>query len=1341
MAMTAELSQTKQLLLERLLRGDETRGSFNLEQVAPRPREAIPPITPEQEQVWLHAAMAPDLPVYNEAITIHRRGSFDLGVLERSLNEILRRHEIWRTSFRETDGEVAQVVHPTLGVRLPLIDLSRLPRAEAEREALRLATEEARKPLPLSIAPLFHASVIKVAEDDHRLHLTLHHIIFDGVSIYRVIVPELAALYDAFLHGESPDLPAPALQYGDYAHWREARPSDNAVAAQLGYWRRQLAGEWPVLQLPVDRPRPSEPSFRGSMETFGLSAELTGKLKRRSRQEGVTPYMMLLAAFKALLFRYTGQQDVLVAGVVDTRRRPELEPLVGYFLNTVLLRTQASADLSFCDYLKRTRDTVLGALDNSDVSFNRVLQEFQPKRNRGSQPAVQVMFSIEPPASLFADGWDLTQMDVTVGTSKFDLYLELDERPEGIIGRFLYSTDLFDAATIRRMIGHWTTLLEAAAADPACTLGALPLLTPQESQQLLVEWNDNRQDVPSTTVIGWFEAQAQRTPDAAAVEFEGRSWTYRELDAAASRVAALLRDAGVQRETLVGICLERSLDMVAALLGIWKAGGAYLPLDPGLPRTRLAFMIDDAEPALVLTQRSLAEKLPASGRRVLLAENDAGDRPTVEQTAGPSTLTPEDLAYVIYTSGSTGQPKGVDVPHLGVVNQLAALQREPGFGPRDTMLAVAPLSFDPSVVDLFMPLVAGGRVVLASREAAKDANRLARLIQESRCTMMQATPTTWRALIDAGWAGAPGLKILSGGEALPRELADKLAMRGASLWNTYGPTETTIWTTVQKVEAGSGPVPVGRPIANTRTYVLDARGTPVPIGIPGELHIGGIGVTRGYRNREALTRERFVTSDLAPGGRLYRTGDVVRYQPDGALEFLGRTDNQVKVRGHRIEPEEIEAALESYQGIAAAAVKAWPDAAGDRSLVAHLVTRNGAAPLSRELRQFLRDRLPDYMVPARYIVLPALPKTATGKVDRNALPAPDGPPPPAEFVAPSGEREEKLAAIWRAVLRTPRVGAHDDFFDLGGHSLLAAQLLRRIEKEFGQRLPMSTVFHASTVAQMAALLADASLRARLPRTIEMQATGSQPRLFWVYVGAAGWTLAQAVGQHQPMFGVVLDRSARAALGSAPTLAECAAHLKAEIRAAQPHGPYYLGGYCAGGNLAFEIASQLMAQGEEVRLLFMVHSGNSAYFRRIRRLAMLTNKLEHHMVQLFHRRGRARWDYAVDLGDRISWHFDRVRRRLKSEPKSNFKEVVEQAVLDHEPAPYAGNVVLLQPIERPALLDCRPGWAEVVRGELTAIDIPGTHHTMLKPPNILELGAKIVQCLGRAQAASRDAAAG
>ncbi len=1325
-----DLAEAKRRLIEKMLSGGASRPQER-DRIAKRPHGATASMSLEQRNVWLHASMAPDQPLYNEPVTIHRRGSFDLGTMEKAFNAVLRRHEAWRTSFQPIDGEVVPVASDNLHVTLPLVDLTGFPPQDREAEAIRLATEDARRPFDLTAAPLLRVVAIRLAPDDHRLYLTLHHTIFDGVSLYSTIVPELAAIYEAFAADREPALPEPELQYGDYAAWREKAASGDTVAKQMKHWRQSLAGELPTLQLPADRPRPARLSYRGSMERFALSAELTEAIKDFSRSEGLTVYMTLLAAFKALLHRYSGQDDIIIGGVTDTRTRPELQGVVGYFLNSLALRTQPQGAKPFREYLAEVRNTVAGALSASEVPFDRIVREIQPRRDPGAHPLFQVLFSVQPPAPKFADGWDLTQMDVTVGTSKFDLYLELEERPEGVIGRFLYSTELFDAATIRRMIEHWRTMLQGIVAAPDCCIGELPLLTAAESRLLLETWNDNAADIPATTLHGLFECQARVSPDAIAIERDGARWTYSELDRRASGLSGRLTAQGVGPGMLVAICVDRSLDMMAGILAILKTGAAYLPLDPAFPAARLALILDDAKPALLLTQTSLVPSLPEHATAVVLLEDM--DRGIEANASAGVNVASENLAYVIYTSGSTGKPKGVEIPHRAVVNLLSSMAVRPGFTKQDSILAVTTLSFDISVLELFLPLVTGGRVILARHDEVVDPARLAQRIAESSATCMQATPATWRALIESGWSGNKGLKILCGGEALPRDLADKLLTRADEVWNMYGPTETTIWSTVHRVTRGDRTVPIGRPIANTRTYILDANRSLVPVGVTGELCIGGAGVARGYRNKPELTREKFIESPARRGEQIYRTGDLARYRADGTIECLGRTDQQVKIRGFRIELEDIESALNAHPGVAAAAVRAWPGPSGELDLCAYVV-RGAAASLDvAEIREFLKQRLPDYMVPSRYVWPHALPMTPNAKVDRKALPEPKGAILPA-FVSPRNAEETRLAAIWKDVLRVDAVGANDDFFNLGGHSLLLARLLRRIETEFGCRLSMASAFHASTLGAMAALLTNDASAAGSVRAVGLQPKGSKAPLFWLNDLPTVRPLAAAMGTDRPFFSISLDALQEDELGNVPSLPEIARCYIRNIQAVRPHGPYRIGGWCTSGILAFEVATQLAASGAQVDRVILLHSANPVHFGRRQKVALEYGRLRYGLEKSLAVSGRSKWSFAIE---RILANAGRIfrefRRPLAASVRPAFSEILDRAAVAYEPSLYTGDVVLLQPQIRPEALDYRIAWVgAVVAGKLKAIDCPGTHYTMLEPPFVSYLGATVDACLQDAE---------
>ncbi|TFI59011.1 amino acid adenylation domain-containing protein [Sphingomonas parva] len=1324
--MTAALSDAKRQLLEKMLRGGG-EAAAPVAGVRPRPPGTIVPLTADQRQVWLHAMMAPDVPLYNESITIHRLGAFDLAALERSLEEIVRRHEAWRTCFAEVDGELVQRIRSDVSIRLLLDDVSHLPAEERDAAAIAIGSDDARRPIDLAEAPLFRARVVRLAEDNHRLYLTLHHIIFDGVSIYRVIVPELAALYQAFSTGAPSPLPEPVLQYGDYAVWQQAHLASPAIARQLDHWRATLADAPSKLELTGDRAKPTHPTHAGSMETFPISHGLTEALKAVSRREGVTLYMTLLAAYKAMLHLYTGEEDIVVGGVTDLRRRPELERVVGYFLNTIAMRSRPTASLPVREYLHQVRDSVLGALAASEVPFDEVVRDLGIRRQPGAHPLFNTLFSIEPPVDPFPEGWDLTQMDVVVGGAKFDLYLELDERPDGMIGRFLYSTELFDPATIRRMIGHWLNMLEGIAEDAGRPIGDLPLLTREETA-LIVAINDTSTPVgpPLPDAIA---ASVRARPEAIAVRCGEDRCTYAELDLRAGRIAAALQARGVGRGALVALCLDRSPDMVAALLAVMKCGAAYLPLDLDFPAQRLDYIVRDAGIAALLTERRLLGTLPAWEGPVLLVEEAAELTP-----ADAVTVAPEDLAYVLYTSGSTGRPKGVEIGHGALANLLESMRVRPGFAAEDSLLAVTTLSFDIAALEIFLPLICGGTLVLAPRAVATDPVRLAALLRETRPTMMQATPATWRALIETGWRGDPNLTLLCGGEALPRELALELLARAGTVWNMYGPTETTIWSTMHRVTPEDGPVPIGRPIANTLTHVLDKRGGPVPAGVTGELYIGGAGLARGYRNRPDLTAERFAEQPGVPGVRLYRTGDLARYAADGTLFCLGRTDNDQKIRGFRVAVEEIEGALAEHPEIAAAAVRSWPDASGERALAAYLVPR-GQMPSPGELRAHLGRTLPEYMIPSRFQALAALPMTPNGKIDRNALPSPDKADSAGRSAPPVGETETRLAAIWADLLGVGGVGREDSFFELGGHSLLVARLLHRIEMQWDRRIGMAEFFRAHRLAELAGRI-DRLDSADCGGLVPLQPLGAGTPMIWLDGGPAMMALAREVGIDIPFLGLPLDPILERLFETQPPFEAVAREVVGTLRQAQPAGPYLIGGWCTAGILAYEVARQLREAGEEVPLLALGHAFNPVAFQRIGPLRMAASKARFHAGVWLRLPLRERLDYAKA---RAFGMLEEAGVAEPDRPETRYRQLrgaLERAAYGYRPGAYGGDVALFQPIDRPAVHDTRPGWADLVTGALTAYDIPGEHGTMWDQPNLASFGARLREAIIEARNGGR-----
>jgi amino acid adenylation domain-containing protein len=1042
------------------------------------------PLSPLQEPLWYFSRLAPDNPVYNEAVTIRKDGHFDVRAFRAAFNEVVRRHEIWRSTFDVVDGKPAQLVHSAPSFELPVVDLSGMPAAERNGEAARMAADEARRPYDLACGPLLRPMLVRFAEDHHRLYLAMHHLIFDGVSLYCIVLPELTALYASFSAGHEPSLPEPEIQYADYSAAAGQEVMGTEFARRIDHWRHHLEGA-PILQLPFDPPRQLHQRFRGAMERVRISKELADELRTLSRISGATLFQVLSAAFAVLLYCYSGQDEIVFGTLSDMRDGRELQGMVGYCLTPLVIRANLRENPSFIELLGRVGADLLDGLSHQ-VPFERIVRELHPDRDPGANPIFQAAFVLEPAMVSTDPAWSLHQMEPEVGTlvghAKFDLHLELDERPDGHLdGRLIYNTDLFAPETATRIAGHWTMLLERIVRAPGDPISELSLLTEEERYRQLVEWNATSADYPrGACVHELFTAQAQRSPDAVAVVFGDEHLTYRELDRRANRVAHLLArsDAG---GSLVAICVERSLDMLVGLLGILKCGAAYLPLDPRYPTDRLALMLEDSGAAVLLTHRRLLSTLPDHRGEVICLD----DEPTAHLPDGaPATsVTAEELAYVLYTSGSSGKPKGVRVPHRAVVNLLSSMAERPGMGPGDRVVAITTYTFDIAAVELWLPLITGGRTVIASRDVASDGRRLSGLVAACEATIMQATPTTWQILIDSGWRGQPGLVAMCGGETLTPRLADALLDRTAAVWNLYGPTETTVWSTIAAVERGS-PITIGRPIANTRVYILDRRRQPVPVGVAGEIAIGGDGVALGYLNRPDLTAERFVPDPFGPEGLMYLTGDLARYLPDGRIEHLGRLDHQVKVRGVRVELGEIEAVLGAAPEVTAAVVVAREQAPGDTRLVAYVVP-DGPMPSPSELASRLRAALPEQMVPSIFVALDALPLSANGKIDRNALPVPR--PAPANGATssamPRTTVEKRMAVIWSRVLGVDRVGIHDDFFELGGHSLLAVQLLIEVERQLGVEVPLASLLETFTVAGVAAIIeAMDSQGAGAPRT-------------------------------------------------------------------------------------------------------------------------------------------------------------------------------------------------------------------------------------------------------------------
>jgi amino acid adenylation domain-containing protein len=1035
--------------------------------------------------MWFIDRLEPGNSLYNRPAFIRLKGELKTAVLERCLNEIIRRHEILRTTFPDVNGQPLQVILPFQPLALAVRDISGLPEAEREAAARRQATDEAALAFDLRRGPPIRAGLLRLGAQEHILLLTMHHIVFDGWS-EGVLFQELAVLYESFSAGQPAPLSELPIQYADFAVWQRQWFREEIFDSQLAYWKKQLAGA-AVLELPTDHPRPSVQTFRGSKQFFSLSRALTGRLKALGRAQGTTLFMTLLAAFQTLLHRYAAQDDILVGAPVAGRNRTDVEGLIGFFINTVVLRTDFSGDPSFRELLGRVRKVALDAYAHQDLPFEKLVEALHPQRNSSRSPLFQVMFAFQnaPGTAPSFAGLTVTSLNVESETAIFDLSLLMVEDANSLKATLEYNTGLFDAATISRMRDHFQILLESIAANPEQRLSHLSMLTEAERQQLLVEWNDTKKDYPQDKCIHeLFEAQVERSPDAAAVVFQSRELTYRELNRRANQLARYLRKLGVGPDVVVGVCMERSIDMVVGLLAILKAGGAYMPIDPDYPKDRAAFMLADAAAAILLSQQRLIERLPRQSVTAIPLDteweaiaHESGENPASGVTAG-------NLAYVIFTSGSTGMPKGAMNTHRGICNRLLWMQETYELTATDRVLQKTPFSFDVSVWEFFWPLLTGACLVVALPGGHRDSAYLVKLIAEQKITTLHFVPSMLQVFL--GEEGLDTLRclrrVICSGEALPFELQERFFSRlGAELHNLYGPTEASVdvsfWAC--KRESHRRSVPIGRPIANTEIHLLDSHLQPVPVGVPGELYIRGDGVARGYLNRPELTAEKFVPNPVGndPGARLYKTGDLARRLPDGNIEFLGRTDDQVKIRGFRIELGEIETALGQHPAIRETVVLAREDAPGEKRLAAYIVAPQQSASSISDLRGFLAEKLPEHMVPSVFVFLDALPLTSNGKIDRRNLPAPDQSRPEQEnpFVAPRTSVEELLARIWGEVLELEQVGIHDNFFTLGGHSLLLTQIVARIQRAFLVSLPLRILFDAPTVADQSAAIAAAQL--------------------------------------------------------------------------------------------------------------------------------------------------------------------------------------------------------------------------------------------------------------------------
>ncbi|MEL4897873.1 non-ribosomal peptide synthetase [Crocosphaera sp. Alani8] len=1083
--LTKELQTRKEEIIQFLRQANLTVNN-NLEPIEPVDRNENLPLSFAQQRLWFLEQLQPDSFIYHIPTAVRLTGSLNIPVLEQSFNEIIRRHETLRTHFTTVDGEPIQVIDSTLTLSIPVLKVESLAEKEQEAEVFNLATQEAQKPFNLAKDPLLRVTLVQIKPTDHVVLLTLHHIIADGWSM-DILIRELTTLYEAFSNNKPSPLPPLPIQYGDFASWQRQRLQGEKLDQQLAYWKEQLEGSLNVLQLPTDFTRSRIQGFRGANQTFNLSPQLTQQLKTLAQKEGVTLFMTLLAGFKVLLYRYSGQEDIIVGSPIANRNRAEIEGLIGFFVNTLVLRTNLAGNPSFQDLLNQVKGVTWGAYDHQDLPFEKLVEELHPERDLSYNPLFQVKFRLEnaPTDTYNLPNLSLSSLKQANPTAKLDLSLDMYETDRGLVGGFEYNQDLFTPETIERMVENFCTLLESIVDDPTRPISELSMLTPAEKQAVLLDWNHTRVDYGENYCFHQlFEEQVRKNPDAVALIFENQSLTYQELNQKSNQLAHYLQKLGVKPEVKVGICVERSPEMIIALLAIFKAGGAYLPLDPAYPQERLAFMVADAELSVLLTPENLAATLPQTptvcfDRDLEIINQESTDNPL-------SDVTPQNLAYLIYTSGSTGKPKGVLVTHGGLVNLTEDKLRVCKVSPHSCILQFFSFSFDASIPEIIMALAGGAKLCLARLETLLPGPALLQLLQEEKITHITMTPS---ALANLTVTELPDLEmVLVGGEAPSPDLIENWSSDRLFI-NAYGPTEVTVNASMVPCGNGHPTLPTIRPSANKQLYVLDTHLQPVPVGVLGELHIAGVGLARGYLNRPDKTAEVFVPNPFGAisGSRLYKTGDLACYLPDGRIKLLGRLDNQLKIRGFRLETGEIETLLQQHPQVKTCVVIGREDTFGDKRLVAYYVSETDTIPTSGELRQFLRAKLPEYAIPSGFVSLDSLPLTPNGKIDTKSLPAPNQSRSAGEWNAPRNATEESVAKVFTEVLEVEKVSINDDFFDLGGHSLLATRLIAQLLDIFPVDITIIDLFEAPTVMGLSERIDGKQVRNRI-QSVEEEIT-------------------------------------------------------------------------------------------------------------------------------------------------------------------------------------------------------------------------------------------------------------
>ncbi|MEH2121092.1 non-ribosomal peptide synthetase [Nostoc sp.] len=1321
------------------------------------------PLSFSQQRLWFIDQLYHSSSFYNIPSAFHLTGSLNITALQQSLNEILRRHEVWRTTFALVNGEPVQEIAPQLTWDLPILNLEHLSAKNWEEEIKQLAALEAKKPFNLAKGLLVRATLLRLGEEEHVFLLTMHHIITDGWSV-GVFLRELATLYAAFSTNQPSGLPELPIQYADFAVWQRDCLQGELLETQLNYWKQQLEGELPVLQLPTDRPRPNVTTFTGAKQYFTFSKTLTDALNQLSQQEDATLFMTLLAAFNTLLYHYTEQEDIVIGSPIANRNRVELEGMLGLFVNTLVLRNNLSGNPSFRELLHRVREVTLNAYAHQDLPFEMLVEELQPERDLSRNPLYEVMFVLQNTPTSVQEASSLTvrTLQFDSGTAQLDIFLSMFESQQGLTGCLEYNTDIFEDATITRFISNFQALLESIAVKPEQRIYELLALTTSEQEQLLFDWNETSADYPQNTSLHkLFEQQVEQSPDALALISQSEELTYRQLNQRVNQLAHYLQKQGVTKETLVAICLERSPEMIVGILAVLKAGGAYIPLDPSYPVERLSFMLSDSQASVLITQQEILKKLPTSLAKTVCLDIHFDKIARENQENLFSISKADNLAYIIYTSGSTGTPKGVIGTHRGTVNGLHWLWKTYPFTKEEVCCQKTAISFVDSIWEIFAPLLQAIPTVIIPDAVVLDPQLFIETLAHYKVTRIVLIPSLLRLLLDSYTHLTKNLSHLklwiTSGEALSVNLVQTFhqLMPFAKLINLYGSSEvsanvTYYDTSLLPKQATS--IPIGRPIDNTQVYVLSSHLQPTPMGVVGELYIGGDGLANGYLYRTELTQERFIDNPFISGSKLYKSGDLVRYLNDGNLEYLGRDDDQFKIRGFRVELGEIASAIAQQKDVRESVVIAGDDAQGLKRLIAYVVTDK--QDIVSLLLHHLQHKLPNYMIPSAFVVLDAIPLTPNGKVDKRSLPTDDRirPNTTQSFIAPQNFTELALVKIWENLLNTSSIGVTDNFFDLGGHSFLAVRLRSQIHDRFGHSLSLSTLFENPTIEKLATIVSQPFREISNSHLVAIQSSGSKLPFFCMHGAGGGvnpyFKVSRRLGEEYPFY--ALEQSHTQQESEIMTVEETAACYIQEIRKVQPNGPYLLGGFCYGGVLAFEMAQQLQRQGQKIGLLVVIDAILTETTIKpskeddAKLLLRLVEEIKTHNDVDFLVPYEELRDLPLDeqlrlINKKANFIFSDTEIKDYLRTYTIFKANV-QAMRNYVSQVYPHEITLLRAKEKiihdfesPEFNtdDSLLGWGKCSSQPIKVIDVPGNHFSIIDEPHIQELTRQLRICIDNA----------